>query len=87
MSIKVITDSTSYLPEFLINEYDISVVSLSVVFDDEVIKELEISNEDFYNRLANKKIPTSSQPSIDDFYQLFEENIKEGKDIVGVFIS
>ncbi|MGD9676892.1 MAG: DegV family protein [Vulcanibacillus sp.] len=87
MAVKVITDSTSYLPEFLINEYNISVVSLSVVFGDEVLKESEIINEYFFKRLAEKKMPTSSQPSVDDFYQIFEENIKKDNEIVGVFIS
>lgn len=88
MAIKVITDSTSYIPEFLKEEYDISVVSLSVVFGDEVIKEVHITNTEFYNKLSkSKKIPTSSQPSIEEFYQIFEENIKENKDIIGIFIS
>ncbi len=88
MAIKVITDSTSYIPEYLKEEYDISVVSLSVVFGDEVIKEIDITNNEFYKKLgSSKKIPTSSQPSIEEFYQVFEENIKANKDIVGVFIS
>lgn len=88
MAIKVITDSTSYIPEFLKKEYDVSVVSLSVVFGDEVVKEVDISNTEFYKRLVGiKKIPTSSQPSIEEFYEIFEENIKAKKDIVGIFIS
>lgn len=88
MAVKIITDSTSYIPESLIKEYDISIVTLSVVFENEVFKEVNISNEEFYNKLEQiKKIPTSSQPTIDDFYKIFEENVKENNDIVGVFIS
>lgn len=88
MAIKVITDSTSYIPESIRRELDIAVVSLSVVFGDEVIKEVEISNEDFFKRLEQtKKIPTSSQPSIDDIYTEFEKNVKENNEVVGIFIS
>jgi len=88
MTIKVITDSTSYIPEALREEYDISVVSLSVVFGDEAFKEVDISNEWFFKKLeVDKKIPTSSQPSINDLFKLFEEHVKKGDEIVGVFIS
>ncbi len=88
MAVKIVTDSTSYIPKKLIDEYDIAVVSLSVVFEDEVFKEDEISNQDFYSKLTETmKIPTSSQPSVADFYQAFEREIKAGNEIVGVFIS
>ncbi|MEA3423481.1 MAG: DegV family protein [Bacillota bacterium] len=88
MSIKIITDSTSNIPESLLKEYDVSVVSLSVVFNDEVYKEVEISNEDFYKKLKeSKEMPTSSQPSIEEFYNIFEQSIIEKQDIIGVFIS
>lgn len=88
MAVKVITDSTSYIPDAIKVEYDISVVSLSVVFGDEAFKEVNISNEWFFKKLADeKKIPTSSQPSINDLYELFEEHVKKNDEIVGVFIS
>lgn len=88
MAIKVITDSTSYIPDVLREEYNITIVSLSVVFGDEAYKEVDISNDWFFKKLANvKKIPTSSQPSISDLYGLFEKHVKMGDEIVGVFIS
>ena len=88
MTVKVVTDSTSYIPKEQLIEYDIAVVSLSVLFGEEAYKENEISNYDFYQRLAGvKKIPTSSQPSVDDLYTVFLEQIKMGNEIVAVFIS
>ncbi|MCK5764192.1 MAG: DegV family protein [Clostridiales bacterium] len=88
MSIKIITDSTSYIPESLRKEFDISIVSLSVVFKDEVFREVEISNEDFYKKLKeSEEMPTSSQPSTEEFYNIFEQNIIEKQDLIGVFIS
>lgn len=88
MAVKIITDSTSYIPEKLKKEYDISSVSLSVAFEDVVFKESNISNDEFYKKLdQSDKIPTSSQPSIDELYKIFEENVKENHDILGIFIS
>lgn len=88
MAVKIITDSTSYIPKNLLDEYDIGVVPLSVVFKNEVFKEDEISNLDFFAKLTETmQIPTSTQPSVADFYQVFEREVKEGNEIVGVFIS
>lgn len=88
MTVKIIADSTSYIPEDIKKFYDINIVSLSVVFENEIFKELEITNEKFYKKLdKSESIPTSSQPSIDEFYKAFEEIIKNGDDVVGVFIS
>jgi fatty acid-binding protein DegV len=47
MSIKVITDSTSYIPEELLKTYDISVISLNVVLNGESVRELDLTNDFF----------------------------------------
>ena len=88
MSIKILTDSTSYIPNDIKDKYDISVVSLSVVFKDEAYKELEITNEVFYRKMKeSNQIPTSSQPSIDEVYRIFENEIIKGNKVVALFIS
>ncbi len=88
MAVKVITDSTSYIPEDQLKEYAIGLVPLSVVFGEETYKENEISNHDFYEKLAQvKKIPTSSQPSVDDLYTVFIEQVKLGNEVAAIFIS
>lgn len=88
MTIKVVTDSTSYLPQDLREELDISVVSLSVNFEDETYAEEQIDNAAFYRKMAqSREIPTSSQPAPQDFYNVFERLVRQGHAVVGVFIS
>lgn len=88
MAIKVIVDSTSYIPKSIREKYDITVLPLSVVFEQGVVKENEITNEEFYKKLANEPaIPTSSQPIVEDVYNVFEEIVLNGDEILGVFIS
>lgn len=88
MAIKIVTDSTSYIPEEFINKYDISVVSLNVIMNGESIKEVDLDNETFYSKMEEStEIPSSSQPSPDEIYNTFENIIKEGNSIVGIFIS
>lgn len=88
MTVKIITDSTSYIPKDIVKSYDIDIVSLSIGFEDEIFKELEITNEEFYAKLDEALIiPKSSQPSIGDLYKAFEKAVKHGNDVVGIFIS
>ena len=88
MAIKIVTDSTSYIPEEFINKDDISVVSLNVIMNGESIREVDLDNETFYSKMEEStEIPSSSQPSPDEIYNTFENIIKEGNSIVGIFIS
>jgi len=88
LSITVVTDSTAYLDSALLKKWGIVQVSLSVNFAEKSYLETEISNEEFFALMAKSpKVPTSSQPSPADFYLCFEKELKDGRDIVGVFIS
>ena len=88
MAIRVVVDSTSYIPREIREEYDITVLPLSVVFEDGPIKETEITNEDFYSKLSKQDtIPKSSQPIVEEVYNIFEDIVRKGDEILGVFIS
>ncbi len=88
MAIKIITDSTSYLSTELLNEYDISVVSLSVYYDGVSYLETQMDLNDFYNRIPElSSLPTSSQPSLDSLYQAFLLPVKKGDKVIAIFLS
>ncbi len=88
MGIKIVTDSTSYIPKELIEKYDITVVSLGVIMEGQGHKEVEINNDDFYKKLEQMdSIPTSSQPTIEDLFNAFDKIMEGGNDILGIFIS
>lgn len=88
MSVKIITDSTSYIPKEYIEKYNISIVSLNVVLNGKSYRELDLENNFFYKEMDKcSSIPTSSQPSVEEFYNIFENIVKNGDDIVGLFIS
>lgn len=73
MKIAVMTDSTSYIPEDLREQYDIHIVPLSVVFGDESFQEdIDITTEEFYAKIRDSKtLPTTSQPSVGAFVDLY----------------
>lgn len=86
--IKIVTDSTSYIPDYLTKRYDISIVSLGILLDGESRREVDVPNATFYTELAKApEIPSSSQPSPYEMYATFKELIEAGHSIVGIFIS
>lgn len=87
MAIKVLTDSTSYIKESIRETLGINIVSLSVEFQDMTFKETDIDNESFYKLMEEKGIPKSSQPPIGDLYNEMEKIVKEGHDLICVFLS
>lgn len=88
MGVKIVTDSTAGITKDLRDKYDIKVISLNVIFGNESIRELDIRNEEFYERIERENvIPTSSQPSTQELLDLFTNIIKEGHKVVAIFIS
>ena len=88
MIIRIIADSTCYLPKEYIDKYNVSIVSLNVLLNGKSYRETDLENDWFYKEMSKSpSIPTSSQPSIDDFYKAIESQVKEGHDIVGIFLS
>lgn len=91
MKIAVLTDSTSYLSQTLIDKYNINIAPLSVTFDngENFEENASISANEFYERMkASKTIPTTSQPAIGEFVTKYEQLRDEGyTDVIGVFLS
>lgn len=86
--VKVVTDSTSYIPHALRKELDISVVSLNVSFGSESFREEDTDSRSFYEKmLASRMVPTSSPPTPFDFYDVFESIVANGNQVVGIFLS
>ena len=86
--IKIFTDSTSYIPKDLQKKYDIKVLSLSVSLDGKEYIEVETSNEEFFEHIASsKEFPKSSQPSLENVYDVFKAELESNNQIVGVFVS
>ena len=89
MTIRIVTDSTSDISADLARHWGITVVPAYVNFtsDDGTIQTLkdrvEISADEFYERLANSEtLPTTSQPTIQDFSEVYESLTKEPTDMV-----
>lgn len=86
--IKIVVDSTGYLPKEVVDKYDIKVVPLKIRFGNEEFKETDISVEEFYRRLtSSKELPKTSQPSPQDFIEVYKPLLEEGNEILSIHLS
>src|SRR3954453_9797475 len=87
--VAVVTDTTHYAPKEMMREHGIAEVSLYVNHGDRHERESDMPDYDaFYQRLrVLDQLPTTSQPSIGDFLEVYEPLAADGRDIVSVQIA
>ncbi len=89
-NIAVVTDSTSDIGAELAKEFDITVIPLSVVHRGVVYKDgVDLTPSEFYPILeeAGEELPTSSQPSPQEFWDIYKPLLDSGKEILSFHIS
>ncbi len=89
MTIAVVTDSTSDLPPDLAATHGIRVVPLNVRFGvDEYLDGVTMQAEEFYRRLeSSEELPTTSQPAVPSFVDVYRELLADHDSIVSVHLS
>lgn len=88
--IALITDSTCDIPTEWIEEFDITVIPLTIVWGTEqFLDRVELSAADFYQRLeADPVIPSTSQPSPQVFLNAYQQAAEKGyEEILVIVIS
>ncbi len=89
--IAVVTDSTSDIGTELAKQLDITVIPLSIIYRGVVYKDgVDLTPSEFYPMLeeaGDGELPTSSQPSPQEFLDIYKPLIDSGKEILSFHIS
>ena len=82
MKLGIVTDSTSDLPQYLIEQHELEVVPSILILDGkEYADGIGLSREDFYKQLPLLQTqPTTAAPSIGDFSTRYESLLTRGCD-------
>ncbi|WP_123039974.1 DegV family protein [Cohnella candidum] len=88
-SVALVTDSTADIPRGMRERLGISMVPLKVMFGSEsYLDNIELQPAEFYRKLTGSPVlPTTSQPSPADFFDVFKRLTDEGKSVVSVHLS
>ena len=88
--ISLITDSTSDIPAEWREQYELTVIPMTLIFgDSEYLDGVDMTAEEFYKRLPNEEHhPTTSQPAPAIFLDAYKRMVAEGaEEIVAIVIS
>ena len=89
MAIRIVTDSVADLPQALASANEITVVPCYVIIGSETYKDgIEITSDRFYSRLEGlSRLPSTSQPTIADFQDVYRRLLDQGHQIVSIHVS
>ncbi|MDD3818551.1 MAG: DegV family protein [Actinomycetota bacterium] len=88
--VAIVTDSTADIPEDIVDKLKIKVVPLSVIFGEKsyLVDGKEITISEFYKKLRSaEKLPTTAQPTPEDFIKVYTGILKESESIISIHIS
>jgi DegV family protein with EDD domain len=89
MSVKIVTDSDGDFPPRLVKDLGITVIPQYVIFGSTSYRSgVEITDDEFYRRLLNGPVfPTTSQPALKDFVDVYTDIVKEADGIISIHVS
>lgn len=88
MKTVIVTDSTAYLTQSQREQLNIHMIPLNVIFGMDVYEEENtLLASDFYEMVKERELPTTSQPPIGKFVELFEKLSEEYDEIISIHLS
>jgi DegV family protein with EDD domain len=87
--VKIITDSSAYLPKQYVDQYDITVLPLSLIWDGKSYRDgVDIQATEYYTRQATATtLSTTSQVTVGAFKEAYEKLLGQGDEILVLPIS
>lgn len=87
--IKIVTDTTCDLPPDWLNRHNITTVPINIQFGLETFKDgITIDPNTFYRRIhANGQLPTTSQPSVGEFAEVYQNLAGDGSQILSIHLT
>lgn len=88
MGFAVVTDSTADISPEMAATHAIEVVPLSVTISGETVPDGTWGQAEFFRRMdAAPQLPTTSQPSVGDFIEVYERVLGRADEILSIHIS
>ncbi|MBM7654732.1 DegV family protein [Neobacillus cucumis] len=88
MKTAIVTDSTAYIPKELREKWNIHMIPLNVIFGTEAYQEeVDLNASAFFEKIKTNELPTTSQPPIGKFVELFEELAADHDAVISIHLS
>lgn len=85
---KIVTDSTSDLPQSFLQQHDIHVIPLNITIDQtSYTDQLDITSDEFLKRLEAGADTKTSQPAIGQFIETYDNLGSDGSKIISIHMT
>lgn len=86
--LKIITDSSSSFTREEAEKFNMEIVPLNFIFGSETYADEDLTQKEFYEKLKNSEaFPKTSQPSPEQFVELFKKAEELNETVIAVFIG
>ena len=87
--VAIVTDTTAYLPDELVDQYQLSVTPQVLIWGEKEFKDgVDIKPDEFYSRLETAEVmPSTSQVTPQSFIEAFTPLVERGHPILAILIS
>lgn len=87
--IKIVTDSTSDIPKEIAEKHDITVLPLTIHFEEKEFRDwIDIKPFEFFDLMRkSEKLPTTSMVNPSEFSQAYEKLLEEYDEIISIHLS
>jgi DegV family protein with EDD domain len=85
--IRIVTDSGCDLDAEVLEEYQIEVVPLTVLFGTQAYTDGKLSREEFWQKMAGPEQAGTSQPPLGVFEEVFQRLVDQGKQVLYVGLT
>lgn len=86
-NVKIVADSTCDLPIAITKNLDIEIIPANVIFDNKIYSHYNISNDEFYQRLAKGEMPSTGVPAPNVFKKAFDNALNTTDDVIVLTLS
>ena len=85
---RILTDNTADLPEAFYEEHQVGKLFLSYILEGVTYTAAgELPTEDFYEKMRNGSMPTTSQVNPEDAREVFEHYLEQSKNLIYIAFS
>ncbi|MDY0340132.1 MAG: DegV family protein [Coriobacteriia bacterium] len=84
----IVVDSTGDIPKEVAERFDVTVVPMSVTIEGETFLDGSLSQREFFDRMnGSKDLPTTSQPSVGTYGEVFRSRLEHYSEVVCFTVS
>jgi DegV family protein with EDD domain len=87
--IKIVTDTAGDMPTAWFDHYHVTTIPFNIQFGLETYRDgLTITTAEFYRRIeSSQTLPTTSQPAIGEFIELYQKLAADGSEILSIQLT